>query len=92
MFLTSKFSPHLWLTTQRDFQAKMGKTAENAPATGIAISPVRRPDEFAVLPPSVSQGEVSLSLRLPVDVWLTGERGGGIHIVDSHDAMDVPQL
>ena len=47
---TSKFSLQLWLTTQRDFQAKMGKTAEThrpqalpyrqfGARTGFAIPP-----------------------------------------------------
>src|SRR6202051_5184021 len=38
------------LTAQRDFQAKMDKTAETHRTQGCAISPVRRADEFAALP------------------------------------------
>ena len=39
-----------WLTTQRDLQAKMGNTVETHRPLAIAISPVRRPHGFAVLP------------------------------------------
>ena len=47
---TSEFSPHVWLTTQRDFQANMGKTAETHRPQALPYRQFGARTGFAVLP------------------------------------------